>query len=101
MAWIQKLYLTSEDQKFDWRASPLRAPSVARVAPALVQTAGFDPLRDEGAAYAARLKEAGVAVELIDYPGMIHGFIRAIGAIDVAQQAVDDGVKALKSAFAA
>ena len=101
LAWIQRLYLTSNDQRFDWRASPLRAPSLARVAPALVQTAGFEPLKDEGTAYAARLKEAGVAVELIDYPGMIHGFIRAIVVIDVAQQAIDDGVTALKTSFAA
>ena len=77
-----------------------KASCFAGVAPAFVQTAGFDPLRDEGAAYAARLKVAGVTTELIDYPGMIHGFIRAIGVIDVAQIAIDDGVMALKYAFA-
>ena len=100
LVWIQDLYLNSDEERMDWRASPIKVVNLAGVATAFVQTAGFDPLRDEGAAYAARLKEAGVTTELIDYPGMIHGFIRAIGVIDVAQTAIDDGVVALKYAFA-
>ncbi len=100
LIWIQDLYLNSDEERLDWRASPIKAVKLTGVAPALVQTAGFDPLKDEGVAYAARLKEAGVTTELVDYPGMIHGFIRAIGVIDVAQTAIDDGVAALKYAFA-
>jgi acetyl esterase len=100
LIWIQDLYLESDEQRRDWRASPILASSLAGVAPALVQTAGFDPLNDEGKRYAERLKEAGVDVALIDYPGMIHGFIRAIGVVDVAQQAIDDGAAALRTAFA-
>jgi len=100
LTWIQAMYLNSDEERLDWRASPIKAVNLAGVATAFVQTAGFDPLKDEGAAYAARLKKAGVVTRLVDYPGMIHGFIRAIGLIDVAQMAIDDGVAALKDAFA-
>jgi acetyl esterase len=99
LIWIQNQYLNSDKERLDWRASPIKAESLIGVAPAFVQTAGFDPLKDEGSAYAERLKEAGVMTGLVDYPGMIHGFIRAIGLIDVAQTAIDDGVEALKCAF--
>jgi len=99
LIWIQDLYLNSDEERLDWRASPIKAVNLVGVAPALVQTAGFDPLKDEGVAYARRLKNSGVVTELVDYPGMIHGFIRAIGLIDVAQTAIDDGVTALKYAF--
>ena len=100
LIWLQNLYLNSDEERLDWRASPIKASKLIGVAPALIQTAGFDPLKDEGVAYAARLQEAGVTTELVDYPGMIHGFIRAIGLIDVAQKAINDGVTALKCAFA-
>ena len=99
LVWIQDLYLNSNEDRLDWRASPIKVAALTGVAPALIQTAGFDPLRDEGVAYAARLNKSGVTTELINYPGMIHGFIRAIGMIDVALTAIDDGVIALKSAF--
>ena len=100
LIWLQDQYLNSNEERSDWRASPIKAGNLAGVAPALIQTAGFDPLKDEGVAYATRLKEAGVTTELVEYPGMIHGFIRAIGVIDVAQTAIDDGVSALKCVFA-
>jgi acetyl esterase len=99
LIWFQDLYLNSDEERLDWRASPIRAVNLRGVAPAFIQTAGFDPLKDQGIAYAARLNDAGVMTELIDYPGMIHGFIRAIGLIDVAQTAIDDGAAALKYAF--
>ena len=99
LIWIQNLYLNSDEERLDWRASPIKAENLTGVAPAFIQTAGFDPLKDEGIAYAARLKDAGVVTQLIDYPGMIHGFIRAIGMIEVAQTAIDDGVAALNYAF--
>src|SRR5437660_1426681 len=74
MRWFIAHYLTGKPDAVDWRLSPLRAPSLARVAPALVVTAGFDPLRDEGDAYARKLREAGVRVDTICYGGVIHGF---------------------------
>ena len=66
---------------------------------ALVQTAGFDPLRDEGHAYAAKLRAAGVAVEQRRYEGMFHGFFNTSGVIEVAGAAVDDASAALRRAF--
>jgi acetyl esterase len=99
LIWIQELYLNSDEDRLDWRASPIKVENVKGVAPAFVQTAGFDPLKDEAIAYVERLKEGGVITELVDYPGMVHGFIRSIGLIDVAQMAIDDGVVALRDAF--
>jgi len=99
MNWFQDQYLSSPADKNDWRASPIRAKSLNSVPPALVQTAGFDPLKDEGKAYADRMASEGVQVTYTDYPGMIHGFINLGGAINTAQTAIDEGVAALKQAF--
>src|ERR1051325_6637444 len=63
MQWFFDHYLKSPAEASDWRIAPLRAPSHAGVAPAVVITAGFDPLRDEGEAYARKLREAGVRVD--------------------------------------
>jgi len=75
MRWFTNHYLKAPSDAQDWRVSPLRAASLAGLPPALVITAGFDPLRDEGAAYARRLTEAGGQVDYINYGGMIHGFM--------------------------
>lgn len=69
-------------------AAPLRAASLAGVAPAFVLTAEFDPLRDEGEEYARRLGEAGVAVTLRRYPGLIHGFVNLAGVAPAAGEAL-------------
>ena len=99
MTWFQEHYLPNEAAKDDWRASPLLAESLKGLPPALVQTAGYDPLKDEGFAYAERLKKEGVATQYTDYPGMIHGFINLGGAIDAARTAITEGVTALKNRF--
>jgi acetyl esterase len=74
-------YLRGEADKADLRAAPLRAPSLAGQPPALIVTAGFDPLRDEGRAYADRLRAAGVDVVYHEYPGQIHAFVSLTKAI--------------------
>jgi acetyl esterase len=79
--WYTEQYLRSEADKSDLRASPLRAASLAGQPPALIVTAGFDPLRDEGRAYGDRLREAGVDVVDREYPGQIHAFVSLTRAI--------------------
>lgn len=96
MRWFIAQYATTEDDVRDWRASPLLAPSVDGVPPALVMTAGLDPLRDEGEAYARRLEEAGVPVDYMCLGGMVHGFWTMGGKIDTANRAVSYAASALR-----
>jgi acetyl esterase len=88
MRWFVAHYLRSKDDAGDWRVSPLRAPSLAGLPPALIVTAGFDLLRDEGEMYAGRLRDAGVTVDYVCYGGMVHGFAGMGKLIDTAQRAV-------------
>jgi acetyl esterase len=81
IVWYSEQYLRGEPDKADLRASPLRAAKLAGQPPALVVTAGFDPLRDEGHAYAEKLREAGVDVVYREYPGQIHAFVSLTKAI--------------------
>ena len=74
MEWFSNHYLDDPKHAGDWRVSPLRAESLAGIAPAVVCTAWFDPLRDEGKAYADALAAAGVATKYYDGPGLIHGY---------------------------
>jgi acetyl esterase len=80
MEWYTGHFLPEGSDAGDPLRSPLLSPRLAESAPALVVTAGFDPLRDEGEAYAAALREAGVDVLLRRFPGLFHGFINSIGA---------------------
>jgi acetyl esterase len=79
--WYSEQYLRGEADRTDPRAAPLRTANLAGQPPALVITAGFDPLRDEGQAYAERLRAAGVDVEYREYPGQIHAFVSLTKAI--------------------
>ncbi|AWM00975.1 alpha/beta hydrolase [Bradyrhizobium amphicarpaeae] len=85
MEWFCGHYLAEPDHALDWRVSPLRAPSLAGVAPAIVTTAWFDPLRDEGVAYARALEAAGVPVKHHEGPGLIHGYFGLGDASEVAR----------------
>jgi acetyl esterase/lipase len=79
--WYAQQYLPAHVDRHDPRASPLRAADLAGQPPALVITAGFDPLRDEGHAYADRLRTAGVDVVDREHPGQIHAFVSLTKAI--------------------
>ena len=99
MKWFIDHYLRAKPDETDWRASPLRAASVAGTAPALVLTAGYDPLRDEGIAYAQRLEREGVRVIHIHYSDQVHGFMSMGRMIRAADQAIDQMARALHKAL--
>jgi acetyl esterase len=99
IAWFRGHYLGGAGDMSDPRASPWLAKSLAGLPPAFVATAGFDPLRDEGDAYAARLAAEGVPVEHRSYPGLFHGFFNATGVVRAARAAFDDAVAALRAAL--
>ena len=89
MRWYDEQYFgKSPASKKDPRLSPIYADNLGSVAPALVFTAGFDPLRDEGEAYAAALKAAGTRVELRRFDGFVHGFINMVNVSPVSRAAV-------------
>lgn len=92
-------YLADGDDRGDPLISvQYTSPVPPGLAPALVVTAGFDPLRDEGEAYARTLQEAGVDVELRRYPGFIHGFLNVVGAGRATRAAVLEIADALGAA---
>jgi acetyl esterase len=102
MRWFWGHYLAHEEQGQEACASPLRVPvpDLAGLPPALVITAECDPLRDEGEAYAGRLRDAGVPITLTRYSGMFHGFFRMTRILDKARDALDEVGEALRKAFA-
>lgn len=88
MQWFKAQYLIEPSHADDPRASPLRAADLSLAAPATILTAEFDPLRDQGEAYALRLREADIAVEQRCWPGQIHGFASMLGVVDAADAAL-------------
>jgi len=100
MQWFWNHYLERPEQGRDPRASPLLAKELSGVAPTTVITAEFDPLRDEGEAYAERLRVAGVPVELQRYDGMFHGFFAMTEMLDTARDAMELANERLRGAFA-
>jgi acetyl esterase len=97
--WFVNNYLSEASQADDWRASPLLAEDHRGLPPAYIFTAGFDPLRDEGAAYAERLAASGVRVTYECFEGMVHGFITMGAALAAADHALYRVGQGLRLAF--
>ena len=91
-------YLSGGADPRDPLVSPLFAEDLSGLPPALVMTAEFDPLRDEGEAYAERLREAGVPVEVRRYDGLIHGFFSLRELVPAAQPSLDHAARAIRAA---
>ena len=93
-------YIDDRAHDLDWRASPLLHPDLSKLPPALVLTAGFDPLRDEGAAYAKALTDAGNRASYLCFERQIHGFITMGRVLDEANTAVALCAAEMRRAFA-
>jgi len=111
---LKEYFLTDKAVQYFWthyvrsdadRKNPLASPALASshkgLPPALIITAEFDPLRDEGEAYGAKLKAAGVPVTVSRYNGMIHGFFTMTGVLDQGKKAIEEAAAALRKALAA
>ena len=100
LRWFHRNYARTEADYADWRFSPLQAGSWRGVAPAFFALAGFDPLYDEGLAYARALERDGVAVQLRVYADMTHDFLRMAAIVpEVVERAFEDIARALRERF--
>ena len=99
MIWFRAHYLRSDADRADFRASPLLASDHSDLPPALIITAEFDPLRDEGRDYAEKLQAAGVATTLSNYEGQVHVFFQLAPILDGGRRAVNEACAALRKAF--
>jgi acetyl esterase len=100
LQWYGRYYLGSPTDRQDPRASPLLAPNLRGLPPATIIRAEIDPIRDQGAAYAARLRDMGVTVADRLYPGVTHEFFGMGAVLDEANDAQAFAAAALRAAFA-
>lgn len=98
--WFYAHYMNQPEDALDPRFSPILAEDLTGLAPTLLIVAGHDPLRDEGIAYAERLKSAGIKVDLSNYEGMVHGFLSFADAVDQGKKAIEEVADALRKVFA-
>jgi acetyl esterase/lipase len=99
MEWFIRLYLRDGSDAKDLRASPLKSANLEELSRAIVVTAGFDVLRDQGSAYAERLKEAGVKVQHRCYDNLAHAFTAMTGAVPAARRACEEIARELRGAL--
>ena len=99
MEWYRRLYLSSRDEWTHPHAAPIHAPDLSGLPPAIVVTAEFDVLRDEGRAYADRLRDSGVDVTYRCFEGLIHGFFGMTASIDKASMAARDLASLIQDAL--
>ena len=100
MKWFWDHYLNDPSEGTHPHAAPLRAPVLSGLPPALVITAEYDPLRDEGEIYAEKLRSGGVPAELSRYAGVNHGFMFWVGVVDKAGAAMNEACDWLRGVFA-
>jgi acetyl esterase len=100
MQWAFQHYLSDGLDRADPYVFPVHAADLSGLPPALIVTAEFDPLRDEGRAYAERLRAAGVAVEYLHLDDQMHGFLLQEAVVDRARQAVDHFADAIRRGLA-
>jgi acetyl esterase len=100
MRWFYDRYLNDAAEGDDPRVSPIRNPDLSGLPPAFVLTAQYDPLRDQGIAYADAMRAAGNDVRMTLYEGLFHGFISMFDLIDAGKAAFDDATAAVVAAVA-
>jgi acetyl esterase len=101
MDWFADQYFAPETERHQPYASPIKASDLRGLPPAFVITGECDPLRDQGEAYADKMRSAGVSVVLKRYEGMIHPFLSLAGIVDEGRVAIKDSAAALREALTA
>jgi acetyl esterase len=99
MAWFYDHYAGTDTDRKNPMLSPLYAPDLTGLPPALVMTAEYDPLRDEGEAYADALQQAGVSARASRYDGLVHGFFGLDAIVPATTAAMEEATAALRNAL--